>query len=108
MKTFNVSKRVSKQARQMCEHIIDTHDKYSKSYFWHPSTTAHGRRRSEDKFKEENPDVSFAKNGDEIRVSFEYKESCQHVYYRLSISLYKNGNYIKDGNVKDIKKIIHA
>ena len=108
MKIFNVSKRVSKQARQMCEHIIDTHDKYSKSYFWHPSTTAHDRRRSEEKFKAENPDVSFLKNGDEIYVSFDYNETCQHVYYRLNVSLYKNGKFIKDGNIKDIKKIIHV
>jgi hypothetical protein len=108
MKTFNISKRVSKQARQMCEHIIDTHDKYSKSYFWYPSPTAYNRRRSEEKFKEENPDVSFTKNGDEICVSFEYNETCQHVYYHLHVSLYKNGKFIKDGNIKDIKKIIHV
>lgn len=108
MKTFNISKRVSKQARQMCEHIIDIHDKYSKSYFWYPSPTSNGRRRSEERFATENPDVSFTKNNDEIRVSFEYKESCKNVYYHLHVSLYKNGNFIKDGNIKDIKKIIHV
>lgn len=58
--------------------------------------------------KAENPDVLFVRNGDEIRVSFEYSETCQHVYYRLHVSLYKNGKYIKDGNIKDIKKIIHV
>lgn len=108
MKVFNITKRVSKQARQMCEHIIDTHTKYSRSYFWYPSPTANGRRRSEERFASENPDVSFVKNGDEIRVSFEYSETCQHVYYRLHVSVYRNGAFIKDGNIKDIKKIIHV
>lgn len=108
MKTFNVAKRVSKQARQMCEQIIETHNKYSRSYFWHPSATASGRRYAERKFKAENPDVSFVKYGDEIRVSFEYNETCQNVYYRLYVSIFKNGELIKYGNIKDVKKIIHA
>lgn len=108
MKTFNVTKRVSKQARQMCERIIETHSKYSRSYFWHPSTTAYNRRYAERKFKAENPDVSFVKYDDEIRVSFEYKETCQNVYYRLFVSIFKNGEFVKYGNIKNIKKIIRA
>ena len=108
MKAFNITKRISKQARQMCEHIIDTHTKYSRSFFWYPSPTANDRRRSEERFASENPDVSFVKNGDEICVSFEYSETCQHVYYRLHVSVYRNGVFIKDGNIKDIKKIIHV
>ena len=109
MKTFNVTKRVSKQARQMCEEIINTHEKYSKAYFWSSNTNASGRRYAEEKFKEEHPDVCFVKDGAEIRVSFYYKQSCRNVYYNLDVSVYnKNGEQIKHGTIRDIKKIIHA
>ena len=81
MKTFNVTKRVSKQARQMCEKIINTHEKYSKAYFWSSNANASVRRYAEQKFKDEHPDVCFIKDGAEIRVGFYYKQSCRNVYY---------------------------
>ena len=108
MKTFNVTKRVSKQARQMCEKIINTHEKYSKAYFWSSNANASGRRYAEQKFKEEHPDVCFIKDVDEIRVSFYYRLSCRNVYYNLDVSIYENGELIKHGTIRDIKKIIHA
>ena len=108
MKTFNVTKRVSKQARQMCEEIINTHERYSKAYFWSSNANASDRRYAEQKFMEEHPDVCFVKDGTEIRVSFYYKQSCRNVYYKLDVSIYENGELIKHGNIKDVKKIIHA
>ena len=108
MKTFNVTKRVSKQARQMCEEITNTHERYSKAYFWSSNANASDRRYAEQKFMEEHPDVCFVKDGTEIRVSFYYKQSCRNVYYKLDVSIYENGELIKLGNIRDIKKIIHA
>lgn len=92
----------------MCEEIINTHEKYSKAYFWSSHTNASGRRYAEQKFKDEHPDVCFIKCGTEIHVSFYYKMSCRNVYYRLHVSIVKNGELIKHGNIRDVKKIIHA
>ena len=92
----------------MCEEITNTHERYSKSYFWSSNANASVRRYAEQKFKEEHPDVCFIKDGTEIHVSFYYKQSCRNVYYNLDVSIYENGELIKHGNIRDIKKIIHA
>lgn len=59
MKVYNITNRISTQARQELTNIIDTHEKYKNSYFFHPSPNAAGRRYNENRFKEAHPKVSF-------------------------------------------------
>ncbi|PTL34620.1 hypothetical protein C7120_08965 [Prevotella sp. oral taxon 376] len=61
MKVYNITNRLSAQARRELVNIIDTHEKYRNAYFFSPSTSATGRRCSEDRFRESHTDVSFLK-----------------------------------------------
>jgi len=93
MKTYNITNRLSAQAKKEVERIISTHDKYKKSYFFSPASSAKQRRSNEKKFKCLNPDVSFIQGGSLITVSMSYKESCHNVYYSISIT---KDDYFKD------------
>jgi HD-GYP domain-containing protein (c-di-GMP phosphodiesterase class II) len=102
MKTYNVQKKLSKEARQQLERIIETHEKYRNSYFFNPSGNANGRRRNEANFKKNNPDVIFYTSKGPVKVSMNYRESCQNVYYKLYVKL--NDEY---KNISLIKKILN-
>lgn len=100
MKTYNITNRISAQAKSELERIISTHEKYRNSYFFSSDATADGRRRKERRFAENNPDVTFIKGDKKIEVSMRYKESCRNVYYTLCVMV--NG---EKKNISVIKKI---
>lgn len=97
MKTFNITNRISAQAKSALERIISTHDKYRNSYFFTPDGTASGRRNNERRFAENNPDVTFIQGDKKIEVSMRYEESCRNVYYTLYVMV--------DGEKKNISVI---
>lgn len=107
MKIYSISNRISKQAREELKRIVSTHERYSKSYFFNPASSAGSRRSNERKFKLKNPDVAFVKNGSLIKVSVSYIESCNNVYYQLTVTVdafYKEES-ASDPVVKDIRVI---
>lgn len=98
MKTYNITNRLSAQAKAELNRIIETHEKYKGAYFWSPNCSADGRRRNERKFAENNPDTAFVKGNDKIEVKMYYEESCKNVYYNLDVmvnGIKKNISYIK-------------
>ncbi len=101
MKTYNVTKRVSAQARAEIVRIIETHNRYKGAYFFTPSCNASGRRRNEERFYENNPDVSFLHGSTLISVSMSYEESCSNVYYSLIVLV----NGVKK-NISAIKNLL--
>ena len=105
MKTYNITNRISAQARKELNRIVETHEKFSKSYFFKPSCNAAGRRRSERKFAERNPNVSFIKGNSAISISMEYRETCGNVYYKLFVSIEKDGEK-EWKNISLIKKLL--
>lgn len=86
MKTYNLSTRVSSQARKEIERILSTHDRYKKAYFFKPASSAYSRRSNERNFAKTNPDVAFILNGSLIRVSMKYLETSKNVYYFILIT----------------------
>ena len=100
MKTYDISKRISAQARKEIERIIDTHDRYKKFYFFKPDGSARGRKENERRFAEANQNVAFKRDDEIITVSMSYKETCRNVYYKLyvksSLFGYKSISYIKN------------
>lgn len=101
MKTYNITNRVSKQAKSRIQGIIDTHNRYKKSFFFHPCSSANGRRSNEAKFAAANPSVKFLKGEDTIEVSMSYSESCNNVYYSINIRV--NG---VSKNITALKKLL--
>lgn len=101
MKTYNITNRISAQAKRELERIIDTNEKYAKAYFWKPNPSADSRRRAERLFEKSNPDVVFVKCDKRIEVSMSYNESCKNCYY--SCGIYLNG---EKKNISLIKKIL--
>lgn len=97
MKTYNVTNRVSAQARAEIERIIETHNRYKGAYFFTPACNASRRRYNEERFFENNPDVSFLRGNTLISVSMRYEESFRNVYYTLYV--------IVDGKRKNISAI---
>lgn len=111
MKTYNLTNRVSLQAKKEINRILSTHDKYKKAYFFNPDSSANGRRRNESEFENSNPDVAFIKNGSLIKVSMNYSESCKNVYYSISITqddFYKDESVSKpvSKNITTIKNLL--
>ena len=102
MRIYNITNRISTQARREIERIIETHKKYRNAYFFHPDTSSSGRRRNEKRFKEINPDILFKRGSELISVSMEYRESCRNVYY----SLYINSNTEGKKNISYIKNLL--
>lgn len=101
MKTYNITSRISAQAKKEMQRIIDTNEKYAKAYFWSPSQSADGRRRAERLFAQSNPDVVFIQGDNRIEVSMVYNESCKNCYY--SCRIYMNG---EKKNISLIKKLV--
>ncbi len=101
MKTYSIKKSISPRARAEINRIIETHEKYNRCFFFHPSTTAGGRRFNERKFKENNPQVGFESKEGFIEVCMHYEESCKNVYYKLHITL----NGVKK-NILFLKKLL--
>lgn len=101
MKTYNITSRISAQAKSELNRIIETHDKYKGAYFWSPDCSADGRRRNEKRFADNNPDVAFLKGEDRIEVKMYYSESCHNVYYSLDVLV--NGT---KKNIAYIKKLL--
>ena len=97
MKTYNISTRISAQARMEINRILSTHEKYRKSFFYTSNSSASGRRSNEEKFAAANKDVCFITENSKIEVSMSYSESCRNVYYSISI--------IVDGKSKNITAI---
>lgn len=77
------------------QNAIDTHSKYSNSFFWSPASSSSERRRKEESFHKENPSFDFLFNEKSYTVSFEYSQSCKNVYYSL--------NVYEDGVKKDVR-----
>lgn len=105
MKVYNITNRLSAQARRELVNIIDTHEKYRNAYFFNPSTNATGRRRSENRFRESHPDVSFLKGENLVTVKMKYEESCRNVYYRLVVTI-NNGKEESLGDISTIRKLL--
>ena len=97
---------MSNKARKEIERIIATHEKYSKSYFFHSGLNASSRRRNEEKFEAGNPPVTFVCGNNTIEVTMSYSESCKNVYYRLSVLEKEDGKTTKVGNISTLKKLL--
>ena len=97
---------MSNKARKEIERIIATHEKYSKSYFFHAGLNASSRRRNESKFDAENPSVLFVFGSKTIGVTMSYSESCKNVYYRLSVIEIEDGKITKVGNISTLKRLL--
>lgn len=106
MKKYVITSRMSNKARKEIERIIATHEKYSKSYFFHSGLNASSRRRNEKRFDAENPSVTFVIGNKAIEVTMSYSESCKNVYYRLSVLELEDGKIIKVGNILTLKKLL--
>ena len=105
MKKYVITSRLSNKARKEIERIIATHEKYSKSYFFHPGLNASSRRRNEEKFDVTNPSVTFVRGNKDIEVTMSYSESCKNVYYHLSVLETEDG-ITKAGNISTLKKLL--
>lgn len=87
----------------------------ANTYFWSPSGSADGRRRSEEKRQSEvasffqSAGFTVTRSGDNVNavghnldVDFHYSESCKIVY--KSLSVYRNG---KKSNITAIRKALN-
>lgn len=106
MKKYVITSRLSNKARKVVERIISTHDKYLKSYFFHPGLNASARRRHEERFDAENPSVLFVFGSKTIVVTMSYSESCKNVYYHLSVIEMEDGMITKVGNISILKNLL--
>lgn len=97
MKTYNITNRLSAQAKKAIVNAIAQHEKYKNSYFWNPGSSSNWRRSNESKFRQNHPEFVLKKGEQLIEVLPEYSESCNHVYYSMSI-------YVNDKK-KDIRAI---
>jgi len=80
---------------------IECAEKYKNTFYWHPDTSADGRRRKEKKFAENYQDYEFEYQGNKFEVKYSYSETSGHVYFSLGV--YKNG---KKSNITSIKNIV--
>ena len=95
MKTYNITNRMSKEARKEIENTIETNEKYAHSYFFHPGVTASQRRANEEVFNRQNQPYTLINGRDTIVVSYNYSESCKNVYYSLSVMVNKEKKDIR-------------
>ena len=103
MKTYNAKSRISQVLRNQILETIETHDKYRNSFFWTPARTAGNRRQNEKRFPLKNYKI-LTKDG-VLEVQMSYKESCNHIYYGLNVSL--DGFKVTIRNLKNfLKKVI--
>ena len=106
MKTYNVTKRLSKQAKQSLQSIIDTHDKYKNSYMWSSGGNATDRRYRESRFEQNNSPVEFITSKGKIVVNFDYRESCKNIYYKLYVRLYDSVGHELHKTIREIKQML--
>jgi len=99
MKTFTAVNRTSHKLRKLIQKTLETHEKYKSSYFWNPAANASSRRQNERNFPI-NEYAIETKDGI-LNVRPHYKESCNHVYYQLSIQL---GD--KKKSIRSLKQLI--
>ena len=102
-KVYDITKRVSPQARAAIENTIKNHDYYKRSWFWNSGDNASKRRKNENRFVERNPPYQLIKGDEIISVSPTYDESCNHCYYNLYISV---GKVKKD--IRTLKAILRS
>ena len=101
LKTYDVSKRVSPQARAVIENTLESHKYHRNTYFWNSGDCARDRRWRESRFYSNNPSYYLRHDEDIICVYPSYEESCNHVYYNLYITI---NNINKD--VRLLKRIL--
>ena len=87
---------MDRKLKTLLEEVIETHEKYKKSYFWSSGQNAGQRRRNEERFPSSNIVINLV-NGDEIEIYQSYSESCNHCYYKGKIHL--------NGCKKDIRLV---
>lgn len=104
MKRLNLETNSTEEILNALEHVVETHTKYSKSYFWTNRGNAASRRWRENKFYEENEDILLEDRDNVIKIEFSYEESCKNVYYKCNITINDSKSSIK--LVKDIIKSI--
>lgn len=97
MKTYNVTNRVSRPARQALERIVQTHERFEYAYFLKPATSARQRRYNERIFADSNPELAFITKDGLMTVKATLSETCYNVYYKLTITV--------DDKVKNIKAV---
>jgi len=97
MKIYNCVKGLSKPALNEINRILRTHDLYKNYSSFSPCRTRYSRRRNEEHFKAENPDVVFYTKDGRLTVAMFYSESYGTVYYHLSVVL--------NGFSKDIRAV---
>lgn len=79
---------VSADIYDKVEQIIEISDKFQHAIFWRPAPTASQRRANERKYSMD--EFSWRENGDVFTASYDYRESCHHVY--ATSYFYRNGN----------------
>ena len=88
MKTYNLDKRISVQAKTKLQSIIDTHNKYKNCYCWIGDNGNNNQRNHKEKrFYIENSDCVFIKNDKTINVKFSFTQSRKNTYYSLLITV---------------------
>lgn len=95
VKRFNITNRISKQARDEFKRIVATHEIYAHSFNFFPKSTAKCRRKSEELFAKQNPNVVFILGDKILQVTMSYFETCHNVNYKLLITI--------NGEKKDIR-----
>ncbi|MCK9289885.1 MAG: hypothetical protein M0P08_05935 [Acholeplasmataceae bacterium] len=90
-KTYNITKRLSIQAKAQIRRILKVHDKYKNAYFMVPGFSSDNRRNREKKFVEQNPDMTFIDGDRIIDVRMSYHESARNVYYKIYVLVTQNG-----------------
>ncbi len=107
MKTYNISKRISSQARLAILNAISEHDFLKKSYFFHPESSASGRRNAEKIVNKRHP--SFKLVLQDFRccaVYVAYTQTSRNVYYSMHVVIEKNGVMLESKDVRFLKKLI--
>ncbi len=87
-----------KEMKKELTDIVNRHERLKNSYFFHPNSTASGRRNAESRNYR-----TYVNDRYRINVTNDYSESCKHVYYK--------GRFFVAGKkvtVAAIKKIIAA
>jgi hypothetical protein len=94
MKTYNVTNRLSKQAKTVIQNTINTIEYYKGCYFWTPAKSADQRRMNERNFEANNKPFELITKKGVISVHLTYSQSCKNVYFSSVI--------MRDGNVSNV------
>lgn len=104
-KTYNITNRLSIQAKAQIRRILEVHDKYKNAYFMFPGAYANNRRNREKKFVEQNPDMTFIDGDRIIDVRMSYHESARNVYYKIYVLVTQNGKQERK-DVRVLRRIL--